>query len=77
MYQLQDLMGADVFKTSMFYASSLRLAPKNVLNECFEVDNILRTKTVDNEKYAFVKYQFYPKKFNQWVKLSDLNVKDN
>ena len=77
MYQLQDLMGVDIFQTSMFYAANLHLAPKKVLSDFFEVEKILKTKTVDNEKYAFVKYQFYPKKFNQWVKLSDLNVKDN
>jgi hypothetical protein len=53
------------------------MAPKKALSEFFEVEKILKTKTVDKEKFVLVKYQFYPPKFNQWVKFSDLNVSDN
>lgn len=75
MYKLKDLMGSP--QEGQFYAANLHLAPENALSDCFEVETILDRKTVDNEKFAYVKYQFYPPKFNQWVKLSDLKVKDD
>lgn len=68
-------MGSPVL--GQFYAANLHLAPKKALGEFFQVEKILKTKTIDNEKFVFVKYQFYPKKFNQWVKYSDLKVNDN
>jgi len=68
-------MGSHVLGT--FYSANLHLAPKKALSEFFEVEKILKTKTVDNEKFVLIKYQWYPKKFNQWVKFSDLRVNDN
>lgn len=75
MYKLEDLMGSAVL--GQFYAANIHLAPKKSLSDFFEVEKILKTKTVDKEKFVLVKYQFYPKKFNQWVKFSDLKVNDN
>ena len=74
MYQLEDLMGSAIL--GQFYAANLHLAPQKSLSEFFEVEKILKSKKIDNEKFVFVKYQFYPKKFNQWVKFSDLKVND-
>lgn len=75
MYKLEDLLGCEVL--GQFYAANLHVAPKKALSEFFEVEKILRTKTIGNEKFCLVKYQFYPQKFNQWVKFSDLKVDDN
>jgi len=75
MYKLEDLLGSEVL--GQYYTANLHVAPKKSLSEFFEVEKILKTKTVDKEKFCLVKYQFYPQKFNQWVKLSDLKVNDN
>ena len=75
MYKLEDLMSSPVL--GHFYSATLHLAPKIALSEFFEVEKILKTKTVNGEKFVLVKYQWYPRKFNQWVKYSDLQVNDN
>ena len=75
LYKLEDLLGSPIL--GQFYSANLHMAPKKALSEFFEVEKILKTKTVDKEKFVLVKYQFYPPKFNQWVKFSDLNVSDN
>ena len=75
MYKLEDLLGSPI--VGQFYGANLHLAPKKALSEFFEVEKILRSKTVNTEKFVLVKYQFYPQKFNQWVKFSDLKVNDN
>lgn len=75
MYKLEDLMGSAVL--GQFYAANLHLAPKIALSEFFEVEKILKSKTLDNEKYVLVKYKWYPKKFNNWVKYSDLQINND
>ena len=72
MYKLVDLMGSEVL--GQFYSANLHLAPTKALSEFFEVEKILKTKTVENEKFVLVKYQWYPKKFNQWVKFFILYI---
>ena len=56
-----------------YYASQLTKAPAPQDEEYFFVEKILRQKTVKNKKYYFVKYLFYPNKFNQWVE--EANIK--
>lgn len=33
----------------------------------FEVEEVLKTKTVKKKKWYFVKFLFYPSKFNLWI----------
>jgi hypothetical protein len=60
LFLLEDLKG-DLVK-GRFYKEQLTLGPQNVEDPdfIFEVEKVLDTKTVNKEKYYFVKYLFYP-----------------
>ena len=60
MFQLRDLMNDKV--KGRYYAQNLVVAPIPKDDFFFEVEEILKTKTIKRVKYCFVKYLFYPKK---------------
>lgn len=59
-----------------FYKEELTVAPNvNHKKHYFEVEDILKKKLIKNKLYFYVKYMFYPKKFNQWIPAENLKTK--
>ncbi len=74
-FTLIDLMEDKV--AGHFYKEELVKAPDvNYKKDFFEVEEILRRKTVKSKKLYFVKYMFYPKKFNQWIAAENLTINE-
>ncbi len=72
MYSLVDLMKDKV--SGHFYKEELTPAPTiNYKKKFFEVEKILKKKTVKRKLFYYVKYMFYPQKFNQWIPAGNLN----
>lgn len=63
-YYLKDLKDDPV--PGHFYRQQLRLAPdpKEVL---YEIEKTLKKRTRGGKKEEFVKWLFYPDKFNEWT----------
>lgn len=73
LYQLQDLMKAPV--KGYFYREQLTPAPSpNYKSDYFLVEKILKTKVVKNKKFYYVKFMYYPEKFNQYIPESNLKI---
>jgi len=71
LFKLIDLQGASV--PGFYYESQLTKSPPPGEKDYFFVEKTLKRKTVKGKKYFFVKYLFYPAKFNQWVAEEDIN----
>ncbi len=72
-YTIVDLLQDKV--PGHFYKEELVKAPNvNYNKHFFEVEEILKTKTVNFKKFFYVKYMFYPKKFNQWIPAENLKT---
>ena len=66
LYTLVDLMKDKV--PGHYYFEQLTKAPApNYKTDFFMVDKILGEKKVRGEKYYFVKFLYYPSKFNQFI----------
>lgn len=50
-----------------FYKEQLTKIQPPKEDRIFEVEEVLKTKTVKKKKWCLVKYLFYPAKFNQWI----------
>jgi len=60
-----------------FYRQQLTKAPAkapepNYKKDFFFVEKVLSEKTLKGQKYYFVKFLYYPSKFNQYVLAKDL-----
>jgi len=56
-----------------FYKEQLTKCPSpEKTNKFFEVEKILKRKTINKKKYLFVKYLYYPNKFNLWIPETNL-----
>jgi len=56
-----------------FYSEQLTKCPSpEKKNHFFEIEKVLKTKTIKKTKYLFVKYLYYPNKFNQWIPETNL-----
>ena len=56
-----------------FYEKQLLRAPiPDYQKDFFFVEKILHTKIVKRQKYALVKYLYYPNKFNQYVPIENI-----
>lgn len=56
-----------------YYREQLTKAPDvNYKTQFFEVEKILKTKKIKNKTFYYVKYMWYPKKFNQWIPATNL-----
>lgn len=63
--------------SGFYYKQQLVKAPNpNYNKDFFEVEKVLSKKTVKGEKFVFVKYLFYPNKFNQWIPEKNLRLSD-
>ena len=70
-YRIKDYDGEDI--TGSFYQQELqKLDLKD--NELFKIEPILKTKGSGVNKQYFVKWLYWPKKFNSWVKASDIEA---
>lgn len=75
LYKLKDLLQDPV--KGFYYKQQLTKAPDpNYKKDFFEVEKILKSKTIKGVKHVFVKYLFYPSKFNQWIPKKNLNIGD-
>lgn len=74
LYELVDLKNDKV--PGRFYRQVLRPAPDAKDPDFyFEVEDVLKTRGSGKKKELFVKYLFYPSKFNEWVPASNLMPK--
>jgi len=68
-YKIVDYDGDAVMGT--FYSSELQKVSKT-REDLFKVEKVLKRRTRNGIKEAFVKWLGYPKKFNSWVKEVDI-----
>ena len=69
-YYLKDLEGEDI--EGLFYEQELSRVRKDLSEEAFEIEAILKEAGKGPSKKYFVKWKGYPAKFNQWIKASEL-----
>ncbi|WAR31101.1 YMD3-like protein [Mya arenaria] len=70
-YRLRDLQDEDI--TGTFYESELQKTSYNE-NSAFKIEKILKTKGKGLNQQYFVKWKYYPRKFNSWIKASDFDL---
>lgn len=70
LYRVQDFDGDEIKGT--FYQSELQKVDVND-NGLWKVEEILKTRGKGRNKQYFVKWLHYPKKFNSWIKASDVS----
>ena len=68
-YRLRDLQNEEIKGT--FYQSELQGVDINP-DQTWKVEKVLNTKGKGPNKQYYVKWKYYPKKFNSWVKASDI-----
>jgi hypothetical protein len=70
-FHLQDLNGEEI--KGSFYDKELQKVKD--LDENFEIDKILESKKINNQKYFLVSWSGYPSSFNSWVPQSKIEQK--
>ena len=68
-YRLKDYDGDDI--TGGFYQQELQKVDLKD-DELFKIESILKTKGKGQNKQYFVKWLYWPMKFNSWIKASDI-----
>jgi transposase InsO family protein len=63
-YKIEDLDGEAV--TSIFYPHELVKVKEK---EIYDIERVIKTKTVNGKKLSFVKWKGYPDKFNSWTEI--------
>ena len=69
-YRLKDYDGDNI--TGSFYQQELQKVDLDNDN-LFKIETILKTRGNNKNKQYFVKWLHWPKKFNSWVKASDID----
>ncbi|MCG8113702.1 MAG: chromo domain-containing protein [Candidatus Thiodiazotropha taylori] len=69
-YRLKDLQGEEVKGT--WYNSELLPLTSDPDKISYKIEKVLKTRGRQRNKQYFVKWKYYPKKFNSWVKASDI-----
>ena len=69
-YRLKDLQGEEI--KGSWYTSELLPLDIDPNNITYKIEMILNTKGRGRNKQYFVKWKYYPKKFNSWIKASDV-----
>ena len=67
-YKLKDFDGEPV--EGSFYVEELQ---KVKLNKMYQMEKILRRRSIKGVKQVFVRWKNWPEKFNSWVRASDLH----
>lgn len=71
LFYLRDLMNHPV--SGSFYRQQLFLAPKPSLDlSFFEVEDVIFKRKFNGKTYYYVKFLFYPDKFNKYVTYQEL-----
>lgn len=68
-YKLQDWSGEDI--NGSFYQQELQAIDANE-DTLFKVEKVLRRRTRNGQREAFVKWLHWPKKYNSWILASNL-----
>lgn len=68
-YNLQDWSGEDI--KGSFYQQELQAVHVDE-NTLFKVEKVLKRRTRNGEREAFVKWLHWPKKYNSWIPARDL-----
>ena len=69
-YRLQDLQQEEIKGT--FYESELQKIDYDP-DQPFKIDKIIKTRGKGKVKQHLVQWKYYPKKFNSWIKATDLD----
>jgi len=65
LYKLSDLMHEDL--PGFYYKEQLTVTSEPKEDRLFEVEEVLKTKSVKKKKWFYCKFLFYPSKFNLWI----------
>ena len=68
-YRLRDLQQEEIKGT--FYESELQKIVVDP-NQTWRVEKVLKSRGKGQNKQYFVKWKYYPKKFNSWINASDI-----
>ena len=75
MFSLIDLLKDPL--PGHYYKEQLTLAPKpDYKNDFFAIEKVIKTMKRKKKKYYFVKYLYYPSKFNQFIPEENLKIGD-
>ena len=69
-YRLKDLQGENI--TGTFYSSELLPLDIDPQNIPYKIEKVLKRRNKGNNRELFVRWKYYPKKFDSWIKASDL-----
>ena len=69
LYRVKDLLDEDI--DGHFYEEELQAVTKDI-NSIYKIEKVLKTRKRQGVKELFVKWLGWPKKFNSWIKESDL-----
>ena len=69
-YKVKDYDGDDI--TGSFYQQELQKVDLDE-NNMFKIETVLKTRGKGQNKQYFVKWLHWPKKFNSWIKASDID----
>ncbi|XP_025155723.1 uncharacterized protein LOC112588809 [Harpegnathos saltator] len=75
MYELSDLSGEVI--DGIFYEQELTGVNKNLQEEEFIVDKVIRRRGQGANKEFFVSWRGYPSKFNSWIAVSNIKLLPN
>ena len=70
-YRLKDSQG-DVLKGTWYTSELLPLNIDDPDKITYKIEKILKTRGNGRNKQYFVKWKYYPRKFNSWIKASDM-----
>jgi len=65
-YRIKDLNGEEI--VGSFYAPEMQTTNQDV----YRVEKVIRTRTKNGQKEAYVKWLGYPPSFISWIKHDDL-----
>lgn len=76
LYTLIDLLKDPL--SGHYYREQLTKAPNiNYKKNFFEIEKVISTKYFNKKKYFYVKFLYYPPKFNDYVLASDIKISSN
>ena len=68
-YRLRDLQDEDI--TGTFYESELQKVDITP-DQMYKVEKVLKSRGRGPNKQYLVKWKYYPKKFNSWIRAKDM-----
>ena len=71
LYTIQYLTNEEI--DGYFYEEELQRVPKDADTAVFRVEKVLRHRQRQGQREIFVKWMGWPRKFNSWVKQTDVH----